>query len=398
MPTPTTIPWAHNRGLRQQERSTDAKIRTLLEKRAQAMPDGPRPALRVVMVSRAAELAPDRVHWLWERRLALGKLSLIGGAAGTGKSTLALSLIAAVTTGGPWPCGEGRAPRGSAIILSAEDDEHDTIVPRLMAAGADPGRVGILSSVSENAQRRPFNLRADLALLEIALKQLGDVRLVTIDPISSYLGGVDANGNARVRALLHPLTALAARHGVAVVAITHPPKGRSLNPGDHFIGSIAFNAAARASYLVQIDPADQNRRLLMQVKNNLAADRGTLAFRITEREVAPGVTGSAVVFEETRCEVTARELMRLMRDAATADAGAFLRALLRDGTAMQVSDIAREARLAGLLRADQPISQCKPLREARIALGISVKREGFGPEGRWVWGMEGVSGSADYSD
>jgi hypothetical protein len=149
---------------------------------------------------------------------------------------------------------------------------------------------------------------------------------------------------------------------------------------------------------VQIEPADQNRRLLMQVKNDLAADRGTLAFRITEREVAPGVTGSAVVFEETRTEVTARELMRLMRDTATADAGAFLRALLRDSIAMQVADIEREARLAGLLRADQPISQCKPLREARIALGISVKREGFAPGARWLWKMEGVGGSADFSD
>jgi hypothetical protein len=75
----------------------------------------------------------------------------------------------------------------------------------------------------------------------------------------------------------------------------------------------------------------------------------------------------------------------MMHDTATADAGAFLRALLRDGTAMQVADIEREARLAGLLRVDQPISQCKPLREARIALGISVKREGFAPGARWLW-------------
>jgi|ERR1700730_652509 hypothetical protein len=99
-----------------------------------------------------------------------------------------------------------------------------------------------------------------------------------------------------------------------------------------------------------------------------------------------------------RRAVIARELIRMMHDTATADAGAFLRALLRDGTAMQVADIEREARLAGLLRVDQPISQCKPLREARIALGISVKREGFAPGARWLWKMEGVGGSADFSD
>jgi hypothetical protein len=103
-----------------------------------------------------------------------------------------------------------------------------------------------------------------------------------------------------------------------------------------------------------------------------------------------------VVFEETRSEVTARELIRLMRDTATADSAAFLRALPRDGTAVQVADIEREARFAGLLRADQPISQCNRLREARIALEISVKREGFAQGARWLWKMEGVGGSADF--
>jgi hypothetical protein len=87
-----------------------------------------------------------------------------------------------------------------------------------------------------------------------------------------------------------PVGAIATTDGIHAAVITHPPKGRSLNPADDFIDSIAFNAAARASYLVQIDTADQNRRRLLQVKNNLAADRSTRAFRITEREVTPGVT------------------------------------------------------------------------------------------------------------
>src|SRR5262249_50320624 len=154
-----------------------------------------------------------------------------------------------------------------------------------------------LASVYENTKRRAFNLHTDVALLESALKEIGKVQLVVIDPISAFLGGVDANGNARVRALLAPLAALAGRHGMAVVAITHPPKRLSANPGDHFIGSIAFNAAARVSYLVHTDPADENRRLLLQVKNNIAAEPGALAFRIAGHEVKPGVIGSAVVWE-----------------------------------------------------------------------------------------------------
>ncbi|MGB8547023.1 MAG: hypothetical protein WCD82_02395 [Xanthobacteraceae bacterium] len=82
--------------------------------------------------------------------------------------------------------------------------------------------------------------------------------------------------------------------------------------------------------------------------------------------------------------------MRLMRDTATADAAAFLRALIRDGTAVQVSDIAREARLAGLLRADQPISQCKPLRDARIALGFQRQARGVRAGGTVGVGDGGV--------
>ena len=250
--------------------------------------------------------------------------------------------------------------------------------------------MGILSSVCENTKRRSLNLRTDLAMLELAIKELSNVQLVIIDPISAFLGGVDANGNARVRELLQPLATLAARHGIAVVAITHPPKSLSPHPRDHFIGSIAFNAAARASYLVQSDPADENRRLLLQVKNNVAADPGTLAFRIMEREVKPGVVGSAVVWEETRSNVTAREILaRHARNTAMADAEAFLSALLEGDVAMQVADIEREARLAGLLRAGQPISQCKPLRDARIALKVKVTREGFGPGARWLWRIAG---------
>ncbi len=386
-----TNSWAYNRGLRRRERWGDQDMKDRLEKKRLEQPNGPVPRLRVLTtLPLAAELEPDHVHWLWDRRLPLGKLSLIGGAAGTGKSTLAMALVAAVTTGGPWPCGEGAAPRGSAIILSAEDDEHDTIVPRLMAAGADLEQVGLLSNVCENTKRRSLNLRTDVAMPEFAIKELGKVQLLIIDPISAFLGGVDANGNARVRELLQPLATLAARHGIAVVAITHPPKNLSPHPRDHFIGSIAFNAAARASYLVQTDPADENRRLLLQVKNNIATDPGTLAFRITGREVKPGVIGSAVLWEEARSALTAREILaRHTRNTAMADAEAFLSTLLKGSGAMQVADIEREARLAGLLRANQPVSQCKPLRDARVALKVSVMREGFGPGARWLWQMSG---------
>src|SRR5438045_1332400 len=100
------------------------------------------------LVSRcASEIPPEKIEWVWPGRLARGKHTCIAGEPGTGKSQLSIAIIAAVTTGGEWPCDEGRAPHGSAVVLSAEDGASDTIVPRLLAAGADRSRVHVVSAV-----------------------------------------------------------------------------------------------------------------------------------------------------------------------------------------------------------------------------------------------------------
>src|SRR5262249_41893939 len=110
------------------------------------------------MVQGAAVVTPEPVEWLWPGRLALGKLTLIAGEAGLGKSQLSIAMVASITTGGEWPCREGRAPQGSAVILSAEDGAADTVVPRLMAAGADRGRGELGGAVRDQTNRRPFDL------------------------------------------------------------------------------------------------------------------------------------------------------------------------------------------------------------------------------------------------
>src|SRR5262245_64740261 len=106
----------------------------------------------------AADVTPQPVEWLWPGRVALSKLTLIAGEAGLGKSQLSIAMAAAVTTGGEWPCGEGRAPEGNVIILSSEDSAEDTVVPRLMAAGADRERVELASTVRDEQSRRSFDL------------------------------------------------------------------------------------------------------------------------------------------------------------------------------------------------------------------------------------------------
>src|SRR2546423_13390931 len=123
---------------------------------------------RGLVSARAADITPESVQWLWPGRLARGKHTCVAGEPGTGKSQLSIAIIAAITTGGDWPCGEGQAPLGSVIILSAEDGAADTIVPRLIAAGADLARVHIVSSVyaTDGEGRRAFSLQTDIELLE----------------------------------------------------------------------------------------------------------------------------------------------------------------------------------------------------------------------------------------
>src|SRR5262249_40038127 len=166
------------------------------------------------------------VEWLWPGRVALGKLTLVAGEAGLGKSQVSIAMAGAVTTGGEWPCAGGRALPGDVVILSAGGGVADTIVARPIQGRADLKRVHIINAVKDASGRRGFNLSADLVLLERKISESDNVRLIIIDPISSYLGPkVDSHVNAAVRAVLEPVSEMAARLRVAIVAITHPPNG-----------------------------------------------------------------------------------------------------------------------------------------------------------------------------
>jgi len=339
-----------------------------------------------LIVQCAADVKPEPVEWLWPGRVALGKLTLIAGEAGLGKSQVSIAMAGAVTTGGEWPCAEGRALLGDVVILSAEDGVADTIVPRLMEAGADLKRVHIINAVKDASGRRGFNLSADLELLERIISESDNVRLIIIDPIGSYLGPkVDSHVNAAVRAVLEPVSEMAARLRVAIVAITHPPKGTGTTAINRFIGSIAFVAASRAAFMVTRDADDDTRRLFLPVKNNLAPLGKGLAFRLEQRLVADGIVGSSVAWETETVTITADQALQAADDrggggGAGADAEEFLREALAGG-AVAVIDLKADAKEAGLSWAT--------IRRAKDRLGVVAKRESHGRDGggRWTWAM-----------
>ncbi len=340
------------------------------------------------LISRcAAEIPPEKIEWLWPGRIARGKHTCIAGEPGAGKSQLSIAIIAAVTTTGEWPCGEGRAPLGSAIILSAEDGAADIIVPRLLAAGADLSRVHVVSAVRNNdGSRRALNLQRDLDLLEKKIAEIGNVALVVVDPVSSYLGKTDSHKNSDVRGVLEPLSEMAERTRVAILSVTHFSKVGANNTTKalhRFIGSIAFTGAPRAAFAVIEDAEHDGRRLFLHAKNNFARAPQGLAFRLEQCLVGDGIVASRILWEAEPVAITANEA--LAADAAgtetrtaKADAMELLQAVLASGP-VPAAEVNRTAREHGLT--------AKAIRSAREVLGVKIERDGFGPGSKSLWSL-----------
>ncbi|MCX5673219.1 MAG: AAA family ATPase [Planctomycetota bacterium] len=229
-----------------------------------------------------ADVQPEILRWLWPARIPLGKVSLLFGDPGLGKTFVTLDIAARVSRGMPWPdtAGERLSP-GAVILLSAEDDVADTIRPRLDAAGADVRRIVALQGVEyARGGRGYFNLVCDLPALEAAIRQTPDTRLVILDPVSAFLGGTDSHKNAEIRGLLAPLADLAARHDVAVLTVTHMSKGIAGRALYRAMGSLGFIAAARAAWLAIADADNPHRRLFLPAKMNLAEEPSGLAYAL----------------------------------------------------------------------------------------------------------------------
>src|SRR5262249_52389738 len=205
-----------------------------------------------------------------------------------GKGQILAHMAAQVTNGLEWPCGEGHAPHGNVILLTAEDDISDTVVPRLLAAGADLDRVEIVRMVRTNDDERLFSLVTDIDLLRRKIVEVGNVKLVQIDPISAYLGvgKIDSFRTPDVRAVLGPVTELASELMAAFVGVMHFNKKTDVtNALLRISDSLAFGAAARHVYAV-VDDAENKRKLFVKGKNNLAADNTkALAYGFGIRDV-----------------------------------------------------------------------------------------------------------------
>ena len=321
------------------------------------------------------------LEWLWPGRIPLGKVTLMAGDPSLGKSLVTLDMAARVSRGMAWPDGFPQpTTAGSVILLSAEDDPADTIKPRLLAAGADPAKVTVLRGMKyDDGREGHFNLAADLDKLARELEKLPDVRLIIIDPVSAYMGRTDSHVNAEVRAMLAPLSALAARRRMAVVLVTHLAKRLGGKAMHRAIGSIAFVGLARAAWHFAADPSDPERRLMLPVKMNLGKTPAGLAYRVTTECLdglghVPRVAWEAGPVTMTADELLAEEAAGDQSRGARQEAADWLRDVLACGP-VGANEIKKRAKEDGIAS--------RTLDRAKKSLDVKAARNG--PDGCWTW-------------
>jgi putative DNA primase/helicase len=240
---------------------------------------------------RLSDVTERKVSWLWRDRLPLGKVTMLAGDPGLGKSYFTTYMAARVTQADAMPDGNacGLRQPGDVIFMSAEDDPHDTILPRCRVAGADLRRIHLFEAVRERSREgtsRESMIQLDRHHDDLMrfVKSLPRPRLLVVDPITAYLGDADGNSNTAVRGVLRHLSDIAHATGVCVLCVTHLNKGgadKSSRSMYRIMGSLAFTAAARVVYLMKAMPDQPDRRILACIKSNLAIHRGVMTFDVT---------------------------------------------------------------------------------------------------------------------
>lgn len=333
-----------------------------------------------------ADVEMKSIDWLWYERIAQGKLTVIAGNPGLGKSQITASMSAIVSNGLKWPSGEQYEAAGAVIIVSAEDDVADTIKPRLIAAGANLKQCHVLQAVHVTDAKgrscsRSLDLSKDLKSLEETLKAVGNVRLIIVDPISAYMGDTDSHNNTEVRALLTPLADMAAKYNVAVLLITHLNKSNTQEPIGRVIGSIGLIAAARAGYVVVKDAEKPELRHFVPIKNNIGNDRNGFSFEIEgvsieDTTLSLKIETSRIAWQEGAIDAhkVFSQSDAAKKSSSTGDVDEFLQDLLSQSP-KAASYVLDEASGMGYSEA---VMQ-------RAARRIGIKRKKHGMSGAWYW-------------
>jgi KaiC/GvpD/RAD55 family RecA-like ATPase len=336
------------------------------------------------VIRAASGITPRELEPLWPGVLWIGKPTLLVGDPGLGKSLVTCDLAARVSRGAPWPCSRASRVPSNVLMISGEDDADDTIVPRLIAAGADLDRIIFLDGVRDpglngSARTEPLSLDEHMEVLrQITDIQHQRVALLIIDPLSAFMGRTDSHNNTEVRAVLAELGRLAADKRFAVLVVSHFNKMTGANAAYRVTGSLAFVAAARAVFAIARDPQNQDQRLIVPVKSNLGPDTTGFSYTVSVADNdAPCVKWGDERVTRTAEEVlqaapTSREQAVIER---THDVREWLKAELAEP---------RQAKVMWEIASRKGFSR-RDVERAKQALGILARPTGF--KGGWVWAL-----------
>ena len=301
---------------------------------------------KTLSLVRMSDVRLQEVKWLWKPYIPFGKLTIIQGDPGEGKTTLALRLAAACSSGTALPSMEIAQPF-NVIYQTAEDGLGDTVKPRLIDAGADESRV---LNICEDTDA----LSLSDERIEQAIKQTG-AKLMILDPIQGYIGErIDINRANEIRSVLKKVAAVAERTGCAIVMVGHLNKAQGSSSAYRGLGSIDFRAAARSVLLVGRLRKEPNVRVMVHDKSSLAPEGKTVAFNLGNEELLSGFS----------------------HDTKTALAENLIRDLLADGKEVTAEKIFKTA-------ADKNISR-RTVNEAKKNIsGITTRKVGKG----WAWSI-----------
>jgi len=344
-----------------------------------------------VVLTCGSELTPEPVQWLWPNWLALGKLHILAGAPGQGKTTIAMAMAATVTIGGRWPDGT-RCEAGNVLVWSGEDDAADTLLPRLLAAGGDRSKVFFVSGARIAGEVEPFDPARDMGYLLAAVEEIGGFRMLIVDPIVSAVTG-DSHKNTEVRRALQPLVDLAAACQCALLGITHFSKGgQGSDPSQRVIGSVAFTAVARVVLVAaKVKSEDgEDTRILARSKSNIGPDDGGFQYHLEQVEVDafPGIEAARIAWGKA-VEGNARELLTDPDEAGeevadSNDACDLLKAELSIGTFTSAEVSCKPLKDAGFTK--------KQIWAASKKLRV-IRKKGGMKEG-WLWRLPGPNDAA----
>jgi hypothetical protein len=256
------------------------------------------------LLRNADDIQPERIKWLWESKIPLGKITLFAGNPDNGKSLASTSIAAICSSGGEWPGTKIKHPPADVLMLLGEDDLEDTAVPRLMAANANMKNVSFLEAVRPvQLEDREVQLDIDIPAIERQLEKNPNIRLLIIDPISNYLGKVSMVAEQEVRSILIPLKRAAEKYNVAVLLVMHLNKKADLDAISRVGGAMAFIGVARCSWLFVRDvqevtedagdgktekPTEKSADSfsMLRIKNNLvSSNRSGLSYSVDVRPI-----------------------------------------------------------------------------------------------------------------